>query len=218
MSGVFVALALCLATTSLVHAQSCPRAETPARIILDTGFVDARLDRTKSKETLANILKSTENVMFVGQAVGLTSTRPTYGFETQVSVRRLGPNRLCVYLADLTIRFKYSEVIVYVARGYGPESCPYRVTLAHEQRHVALYKSGYEAFLPKLNGQAMAVAAEVNPMEVRSMEEARRAHLERVQGRLEPVFAAFLADQRRRNLTLDTPDSYRQERAKCADW
>ncbi|MCF8480785.1 MAG: hypothetical protein K9H25_10170 [Rhodospirillum sp.] len=211
------------ASQGSAQGRECPRPDVPPRIILETGFAKPRLDTSKSSTQLAAILDSQKGSSAVGNAVGLTSTRPAYSFQTRISANQVGGNqvggqRYCVTLTDLTIRFKYENVLVYVARKYSAASCPYRVTLNHEMRHVTLYRQGYEAFLPLLNARAKAVADEVNPMKASSLAMARRVHLERIQKALEPAFQTFFGEQRARNLEMDTPQAYGLERDKCRDW
>jgi hypothetical protein len=200
------------------NVADCPQPETVPRVILETGFAQPTLDTSKSASQLATILASQKGASAVGNAVGLTSTRPTYSYQTRISAQQVERQRYCVFLTDLTIRFQYESVLVYVARQYQPSTCPYHVTLDHELRHVALYRRGYEAFLPRLNARAEEVARQVNPMAASSQATAKQVHLRRIQRELEPLFQAFFQEQRARNLEMDTPQAYGLERDKCRDW
>ncbi|WP_413203612.1 hypothetical protein [Rhodospirillum sp. A1_3_36] len=213
---VIVGLSVPGASSAL--AADCPQPEMAPRVILETGFAQPTLDTSKTASQLAAILASQQGASAVGNAVGLTSTRPTYSYQTRVSAKQVGNQRYCVFLTDLTIRFQYESILVYVARQYRPSTCPYHVTLDHELRHVALYRQGYEAFLPRLSARAAEVARQVNPMKASSRATAKQVHLKRIQRELEPLFQAFFKEQRARNLEMDTPQAYGLERDKCLDW
>ncbi|ABC22583.1 hypothetical protein [Rhodospirillum rubrum] len=209
-----------LAPPQALAAGDCAPASEQPKVVLVSGFGPVRQNFTRSGEDLAALLRQRAGAAGrpVGHTVGLTDTRLDYQYSTRVRAVPIAEGGVCAYLLELSIRLRYPLITVYVAREYRRDSCPFRTALEHEYGHVARYRQGYEGFLPVIKAAALQAIALNNPLRVASMAQAREAHVERLRAVFDPLLETFNAEQRRRNLDLDTPENYARERARCPDW
>jgi hypothetical protein len=106
---------------------------------------------------------------------------------------------------------------VYIAADYPEDSCEYRVTIAHERQHVGFNLAVLREWLPKVRAALTGAARDKFPAsfpDTPTNEEVNHILLDPVA----PVFQAMNQDMARRNGSIDTPENYRREIAKCGNW
>jgi len=86
----------------------------------------------------------------------LGSTESSLLVRTSLIVSELDADRGCFALSELDVQIVAGPVKVYVASELDSDSCPYRVTLAHEDRHVEVFRDAADALLDQLQGDMAA--------------------------------------------------------------
>ncbi len=129
-------------------------------------------------------------------------------------VSELAADRGCYALSRLVVNIVAGPVRIFVASELDPGSCPYRVTLSHEDKHVEVFREAAENLLAELE----------NDMRVPSMRQAIPAETIQVAvERFRQAINVLVGDARRRvdaeptrqNGALDTRSAYRAEQDKC---
>lgn len=125
-------------------------------------------------------------------------------------------NSYCTWISEVWLTLGYPNADVYVASVYPQNSCEYSVVLAHENTHVALTNAAFRDWAPRIeaalhrlvdrDGMATPTAAPRNDFP------------QLILARLRPELQAMEQDVRARNATIDTPENYRREKAKCGNW
>ncbi len=148
---------------------------------------------------------------------GLTKLVDSFraGFQT-VTLPVVGEH-FCVWLEKVDAVLGDKVMDVYIAADYPPDSCEYKVTLAHENTHVRFNLEALRDWLPKIKA-ALTEGAKKNfpasfPVSP-TKEELDHVLLDSVA----PVFAQLNQDMAKRNGSIDTQESYRREIAKCDNW
>ena len=125
-----------------------------------------------------------------------------------------------MFVEKVDIVLSFPAVDVYVAKEYAPDSCAYRVILAHENRHVAIARDHVARHTPKfrLAVDSLQMPTARTPRAVASIAEIQRqleAELKRV---LTPAFEQFRAEMQRAQAAIDTPAAYAESKKQCTDW
>lgn len=213
---------LLLALGATAFAQSCPRDDRPVQVHLETRFDTARVDHTKSRNTINQMhLKSLAGQATIpshGTAVGLTVTRSEFHYSTEVQFQRRRDGLYCVYLRSVDMQLNQVGTIVYISREFRKNSCNYNVTYEHEKKHVGIYYFTQKEYAPRFRETLARLVHGVNPQVVRTPAEARAIHATAIEVGLTPLLEEMEAERERRNGLLDTPQNYAAERAKCPTW
>lgn len=149
----------------------------------------------------------------------LGSTESSLHVRTNLVVSELAADRGCYALSRLVVNIVAGPVRIYVARELDPDSCPYRVTMAHEDKHVEVFREAAENLLWELE----------NDMRAPSLRQSIPAETIQVAvERFRQAINLLVGDARRRvdeqatrrNGELDTRSAYRAEQDKCPmkDW
>ncbi len=216
--GAALGILLLLAEVAPVRAASCPPAEDPAKLTLNSTFGPVQYDFSRSRDGIAQLLRRTGLSALGGQAVGLTNTEFQFRYSIGFRVQQVDRNRYCGTLTNLDLEIGYGTVTVYVNSAYPPGSCARRVTLDHEKEHVALYREGFERFVPELKRHAEAFTASARPV-LFATQGSIKAHFEQqFNAHLRPLIERFNQRQERANLAIDTRDNYRRTQALCETW
>lgn len=152
--------------------------------------------------------------------VGLTTAKRNASYQFTIAFqRRDGRPGVCFRLNDLAVRLALSEIDVYIAARYRPGSCPYRVALAHERKHVAIHKRLFRARATRLGRDLRRQAR--GPARWAETEAAAREILTSELGRtIDRHLKAFKLALARANAPLDTAKNYDRESRRCPakDW
>ena len=129
----------------------------------------------------------------------------------------LTDGRVCVWLTKVDAQLGDPTMDVYIAQNYPRDSCEYKVTLAHENTHVRFNLEALRDWLPKIRAAVTEAAKRKFPASFPAQptaEEINKVLLDPVA----PVFHEMNEDMGRRNASIDTPENYRREIAKCGNW
>ncbi|ANK80288.1 MAG: hypothetical protein TEF_05385 [Rhizobiales bacterium NRL2] len=147
------------------------------------------------------------------------ATAFTLNTEVRMSVAAAEQRRDCFRLKRLDIRLDVLQLDVFIASELVPGTCPYRVTMAHEQRHVEIYRSGVRRLKEELE-TALGGSTLLRAIPAASIEQAMERFRVAVDTVVSDARRKNSEEMARDNARLDTPSSYREEHARCpaSDW
>jgi hypothetical protein len=214
------ALVLCgLLWPAVAKAQICPSPAQPPQVTFtaDTGRVV--YGRQLTVRGLDDMRRQQGQVTGLsGAAVGLTVADLSRSLQIGTEVRPSGQGRSCVYLRMVEATIGYGQIRVYVARDYRPGSCPDNVIVAHENRHVAVFRETLARYAPNLRQTIEGTARRQGPLVVGRGADAEAIFLDRLQQAIAPLLNRMIREMDRANAAIDSPTSYAGEQARCADW
>jgi len=169
--------------------------------------------------------------LFGLQKVGHVSERPPEGSirlgVTQISdsIRYsfvtanlpLRDGRVCVWLTQVTASLGDSVMNVFVAGDYAPDTCEYKVILNHENTHVRFNIETLRDWMPTVRAELVEAAKKRFPVIFPGTPTDRQLS-DQLLDNMHNVFALMNEDMAKRNATIDTPENYRREHAKCSNW
>jgi hypothetical protein len=126
-----------------------------------------------------------------------------------------------LWLEEITVRFAYKSIAVYVTRDFAEGSCAYQVTLDHEKAHVDIHRRLYLKYQ-----QALRQALEKNPVfsdqdhpvTAASLEAGKAQFDQEISSVLDPVFQQFRQELADEQSQLDTPQNYLTLHNQCSSW
>jgi hypothetical protein len=129
-------------------------------------------------------------------------------------------NRYCFWVDDIDLPFRYNSMDVYIASEYGEETCPYRVTMEHEQNHVRVARRILKRYTPRFEKALSSAVIPTGRAPVLIDQPADAKHkLAALYDRLiKPVYQEMWAELERDQAALDTPQMYRQALRRCRNW
>ena len=166
---------------------------------------------------LSNYTNTFERAPRGAIVLGLTRRNDPLSLELQTLQTPSTDGRICYWVTELDARLGGADQEVYVAGNYAPGTCEYQTVLDHESTHVAINQEVLRAYVPIL-GQALRGAVRQRfPVISRDPGLADRMS-EMLMASVEPVYDQMIAELRRRNAAIDTPENYRRTSALCRNW
>jgi hypothetical protein len=134
--------------------------------------------------------------------------------------QRTGTRGACVWVEDLTVIFRYTELEVFVSRDYADGSCEARQILAHEMDHVAVHRRAFLKYKASLERRLsnMGLPTPRSPGRYASMNEAQRIIGDKLQKATTGLYDAFKRELIVGNAALDTPQNYKAIQKRCRGW
>ncbi|WP_173974406.1 hypothetical protein [Magnetospirillum sp. LM-5] len=195
-------------------APACPPPiqgwERPAIVTLDTGKAQPvyRHDRTVNDLSVGVLRRQ-----------GLTNVQTQLQLSVEVEIVPVPPQSACYRLKTVKGRWQIINIEVFIAFEHQPGSCSYTATRDHENQHVAVAQTTYDAHLPVVTAALTSAANRVRPFQsVRDDGTITNNLVKQLQAELAPTLAAYEAEIKRRNGDLDTPGSYREVASRCKVW
>ena len=148
------------------------------------------------------------------QVLGLTRGTATVRFETRVSSYVDPSGRWECASPQLTVRYGFSPMTVYVAREFPPGSCAYREIHEHEMRHVRAYQAHLKAIEKTLADALQARFAGTGPWRDPRGETNARLQAE-LQERWVPFVKREINKVDAAQALIDTPEEYARVAASC---
>ena len=148
------------------------------------------------------------------QVLGLTRGTATVRFETQVSSYIDASGRWECASPQITVRYGFSPMTVYVAREFPPGSCAYREIHEHEMRHVRAYQAHLKAIEKTLADALQARFAGTAPWRGPRGETNARLQAE-LQERWVPFVKREINKVDAAQALIDTPEEYARVAASC---
>jgi hypothetical protein len=152
------------------------------------------------------------------KTTGLTVADLTYGMRMEYWQVAYRENITCLYPHKVEIDLGYRSTTVYVARQYGPETCPYDVVLDHERQHVAINRQVLDDYAPRIRNAVQKTVMKLFPIAARSGKRAQNEARRKLEVALQKAVQTMIAERDRRHAVLDTPDNYRQTQSLCEIW
>lgn len=210
------ALALCLALFLAVPqpaaAKDCPVATEPDFRASIEWLEPELIDTVASAELPAS--RNGKRGFPGADRRKLGSTESSLRVRTNLIVSELDADRGCFALTELDVQIVAGPVKVYVASELDIDSCPYSVTLAHEDKHVEVFRDAADTLLRQLQHDmtAPSLRQSIPGKDINVAVELFRQAISVVVG---DARRKVDAQAKRRNADLDTRSSYRAEQDKC---
>lgn len=214
MRGFFAIAVLLLSAGLAGRADAACGSAAPPDISVTAATPDATVSHALSSDEIPKVMRKHNPHGSHSAIRQVGATAFTLNLERRLAVATLPGRSDCFRLSGLEISLEIVKLDVYVARELKPGSCPYRVTMAHEQRHVAIYRGGVGELRTELEA-VLRRSALLGPIPAKDINQAMSRYVTAVD--------TVVADARRKkneamaraNGLLDTPASYRAEHAKC---
>lgn len=145
-------------------------------------------------------------------------------FNTQISAKvdaTKQRNGYCVTLSSIDVDMGYNDIIVYIDRNFPEGTCPYNVTLAHENTHVGIHQKALEFYTPYIGEAIYDAAQNISSVYVRSLDNVQEIITKMAQDigtQAKPSIDFFLNARNAENAKLDTPENYQYTQNMCTDW
>lgn len=215
----FVALAVGLLRATAATADICPSYVQAPQVTLTVNSGKVIYSRVASRRELHDLRRQHGKVVALDtEVVGLTVTDLSHAMQVQVETRPVGQGRSCAYLRKVDATVGYDQIRVFIARDYRPGSCPDSAILAHENRHVAVFRGTLARFGPNLRQALEGTARQQGPLVVGPAADAVATFQARLSQAIGPLFMQMNREMERANAVIDSPASYASDQSRCADW
>lgn len=209
------ALACALLLAGKAWAADCP-SFPPAVVHVSVAQVAPTYHNDRSRASVAQLAG---NALNYHAQQGLTRTQTAFAMTTILNVAQLAPGRFCMALKEVNASWRLSRLDVDIVREQPPGSCPYRVVMEHENRHVAYAQSLFVSHAENIQARLVQLVGENRPLLLNMpLAQAKIVFRDRLMAGMQPVLAAFDQALARANAAIDTPENYRLETAKCPRW
>lgn len=157
-----------------------------------------------------------------GKVHGLTRANYQLNSIYELNLRRVWPwTPYLAWVDNFTVDFSFKSMEVFVSKDYSPESCNYRRTLEHEERHVEIHRRIHEKYQGILR-ETVAASKEIpfssSPVTVASRKEARERIKSLMSEVLDPVYERFGEELAREQAAIDTRPEYERLAQSCPNW
>lgn len=151
---------------------------------------------------------------------GVTITNDHLDIRAKTARQTLRDGRVCIWLVWVEATLGMPEQHVYVANDYPDYSCEYRSVLAHENKHVAINRTVVQSFAEPMRKALQDGVTKINPLIFSNGNIQDSQITGFLYTLMRPTRESMLAELKRQNGAIDTPDAYRQEHAAsgCKDW
>lgn len=216
--GALLALAVWAPGWSSARAQ-CPEAANAAAPEIDIHIPDPKIVYHHDVDLfgLPKLEHYSERPPTGAVLLGLTQIADAFTAQTFFTLYPLPGGRYCAVLRRVEAVLGNPVMNVYVAEEYPPESCEYKVVLAHENTHVRFNLDTLRDWLPTVKA-ALSEAAKHKFPAVFSHKPDDNEMGQYLLSNMQATFALMGKDMAKRNATIDTPENYRRENAKCHNW
>ncbi|MEQ8664224.1 MAG: hypothetical protein RIC16_00730 [Rhodospirillales bacterium] len=211
-------IGLCLAAGLPTIAAAECRNESAPPVQLQVASGDVRYIESADRNRLRRLHGQNSRPLAGWGPIGLTVAE--LGLSVAVSVRSelLSDGRYCSTLNAVDATVGYDVIDVYIAREYPRGSCQYSVILDHERRHVVVFQSTLDEYVPTLQRLLEEKSAAVEPIMGRNRKRAARKMQTDIQTAVKELLNQISKTLDVRNARLDTGDRYRQEQEQCLNW
>ncbi len=151
-------------------------------------------------------------------AVGLTLTEMEFKMKLQVNSVSNDKVRYCASIHSIKASLGYDELVVYVARKYRRGSCPYNSIVAHERKHVAIFRDALVRYAPLVERRLAEAARRLRPIRTKSPKRATARLQRKLEREIRPLFNKLNKALDTANAELDTAENYEREQAACPRW
>lgn len=206
-----ILLALCLASPFLAGADPCDDLPPPA-ITLQRLEAPVALNLDYSYATLTNL--GNEQAGRGQKVLGLTRGNAVARFETRIQSVLSADGRYECASPQITVRYGFKPMTVYVAREFPPGTCAHKEIYEHEQRHVKANVDHAAAIEKELAATLEKRFATGKPWRGPAGQTAERLQDE-LESRWLPYIKRELERVRIAQKQIDTPEEYARITESC---
>jgi hypothetical protein len=189
----------------------CESSLPPARIEVVTAPVVYATDRTKSWRELTAMGGDATPTM---RAVGLTSARVSDKVSLETAgIEDASTGRVCVR-PSIKVELSAMPMTVYIGREIAGDECRAGAALAHERKHVAVYREELAHIATDVRA-ALRAAYGNRVLYYRSRAEAKRSTDASVSAELGPLLDRIAGQIKARQREIDSPEEYARVSAAC---
>ncbi len=179
-----------------------------------------KLNRSKSSAQITRFAKSLDayKPTTKGRLLGLayTEVRPNLGVEVEGVFAQ--NKQKCIRLSKVSFEFGLKKSEIFIDRKYRPGTCAYKAVLAHEKEHMRISQKLQKIYAKKIEKELKHRAKTVRPFLASNTKRAANVIVKRLMGQVTPLVDEFKKERKRQNMKIDTPQSYRKVRSRCANW
>jgi hypothetical protein len=183
----------------------------PGTVVVNNGHSRQGLQSQRASQAAPRLAKG-------WAPVGLTATETEFSMNLRVNAIPDGRGRYCGYLDTVNATVGYDRLTVYIARRYRPGSCQYNSIMEHEILHVLVFRRALERYAPRLERRLETLAARQRPILAASPKQVAALYKERLFRDIQPLIKEMHRQQDSSNAKLDTPENYKREQTRCAEW
>jgi hypothetical protein len=197
------------------RGQECPKAAEPV-VELDFKQPKPTLDTTLGVTELRSL--SRQALSEHDQALGLYKTELRSALRVDYDTATTRHDHVCLAVRKATVLVEYADRAIHLARELKRGTCPYDVTLAHEQKHAAVDDRVLRRELPKLQDalrRAIRESGLAGPVAQRNLAAYRDDVFERIQRVFRDELGRIERIRRSEQASLDTPTAYARESRRC---
>lgn len=139
-----------------------------------------------------------------------------YHLETRhrIEVSQLPRQTNCFQPSRITASVDVKRLDVYIADELDASSCQYRVTMAHELKHVAVLREGASKLKRGIE-TALNATPIFNPITAPDINVALNRYSTALNTMIDDIRQSVSQEMIRKNRLLDTPEAYRADDARC---
>jgi len=182
---------------------------------------EVQLDNRKTRAELRTMQRGKGQAGAFGAGwtpVGLTLTELKYAMKVRVEAVTAGQGRYCARLTEVAADIGFDAMNVFIANRFKPGTCAYRSINDHELTHVAVFRETLDVYHPRMLRRLERTARSLGPVRASSPDAAARQLQAKLRTAVDPLFAEMNRTMHRNNGRLDTPERYRAEQSRCAEW
>lgn len=171
------------------------------------------MDRSQSSAALSGLMgASLPGMVHRGVTSSTTIVQPAWRILSQ----EIAPDVWCTNIASINVTLGISEPVrVYIASDVEPGSCVDRVTIEHEQLHVNhLYESHWDK-KAAIEERLPDIIAQLMPMKTTNPDQVNEYLKAALGQRLDEVTGPIERQRQLKDMSIDTPQSYRALSARC---
>jgi hypothetical protein len=189
----------------------------PPSVTLSTSGGEISVHRGYSSKQLDRKLGGHSSVKLRAGWVtrGLTKTKLESWIKVSVIYRKLGIKRNCIGLESVSVQVGYPHFNIYIARKLKPGSCAYKTTMAHERKHVSIYRDQLQTFLPVFEQHLNQTAKKLMPIIYNSPKAGNKYFLRKLNTEFKRVLKQMNNETKRLHGRMDTPKNYQKEQSLC---
>ncbi len=203
-------LSLFLALIAPMAQATCQRAQTPL-VFIDMPIGNFRMERVPGMQVAQAVQD------YSGQKVsGATFFSPRTQLVIDLSTTPEGGFTDCVDIAAIRLLLTDPSPYFWVAEELPSGSCIEMELIAHENKHVAIYREVYGAFPSQAYGLVQAAIADYPTLTNQGGAAQVRSTIEsRIYGAINPLLENLAAEADMRNHAVDSFEEYERIRNSC---
>ncbi len=192
-------------------ARNCAQALPAPRVLVQAEVDAPRIVQREASRELGRMLGARAGK---GRALGLTEATPTYSVQVEVNSQAHSEGGVCA-VPEVTVKLRYKDVRIGIARELAPGSCRYRETLEHEARHVSAYRQ-HAVFVQERLQQDLSAALSRQGARLYPDEAAAQEHLsEEVVPRVARLTSKLMSAVSKAHRAIDTVEEYERLAEVC---